>query len=285
MSLRQQWENLVLVLVIGLVSPVALADDAPPAVEITNVKFQGSGCLPGTVSTLLSPDKQALTVIYDNFSVQHVGESNRYEFEAVRCLTRLRLAVPAGYQMAIVSGVARGFADMDAGAMGFVSNSFGFNPFGLLSHNATLRIPGEYHDSYTHQFDMPLRKISWSSCWGRERNLIIDSTLAVRTRQLDQAAVLTQDSSDYAVEHEYGLIWRQCEARPAKAFVAVCRAQYSAPSQSTPIEIVGQATARTANQATAQARRQAQRRCEKRSRHVDGGECTIAADACQTSAL
>lgn len=251
---------------------------SPENITIKSASFIGEGC--SGAAALLSPDNLNLSIFYPSFFVAHSGSSPDagYEYDSANCRARIRMDVPPGYQFALVSGTGRGQAVIDANAQGEFNVKYGFNIFSLLTGRSSLKIPGPYANNYEHSFEMPVRATSWSSCDSYQRDLVVDAEAKVRTRG-NASALMTVDSSEYAVDHEYGLVWRQCQDRTL-AVVAVCRAVYD--SSGNLAETQGHAIARTQAEAIAKAQSRALERCENRS---GGALCSAPVNPCQIQSL
>lgn len=256
-------------------SPIEVA---PQNITINSASFSGDGC--DGAMPMITPDKQDLVLFYPSFFVAHTGSTpgKKIESDTSNCKARIRMEVPAGYQFAIVSGTGTGQAILDADASGEFSVKYGFDIKEKQSRSSKLKIPGPYANNYEHSFEMPLKAVSWSSCTGYQRDLVIDTAISVRTKG-NASGVMTVDSSDYELNHEYGLVWRECQDR-TRAVIAVCRAQYTQDGDF--FEVQGHAKARTEDEAIARAQDRALDRCEDAS---NGGTCTLPVDPCQIQAI
>lgn len=253
---------------------------APGTIKIKSASFLGAGCSGATAS--VSPDNTQLQVLYPNFFVAHTGQVGKTQTAAANCTARLRMTVPVGYQVAIVSGTAQGQAILDAQVTGSVNVRYGFNLLGALVNSSTMTIPGPYANNYSHNYDMKLRSLSWSPCSGNERDLLVNTIMSVKTVGAT-SGIMTHDSADYKVKDEFGLIYRQCTAKPPKAVVAVCRASFTAAGKTN--EVLGHSAAATAALATSQAQSRALTRCDNRSSEIGGSACSVPVNACQTLSL
>jgi hypothetical protein len=91
-----------------MLSGVALtpghASHVPPDIEIIDADIGGSGCPEGTASVVLSADKRAISILFD----QYIAEDNDYK----SCNIAVALSVPAGLTVALVDIDYRGYASV-----------------------------------------------------------------------------------------------------------------------------------------------------------------------------
>ena len=103
----------------------AYAGPDPSQVYIENFTHNGAGCAPGTTALNISPDRLAMTVIFDSYFVEGGTQSAaRREEVLTPCLMNIRMHVPAGWQFAIHQVTYRGFASLDANTWGRQSSTY-----------------------------------------------------------------------------------------------------------------------------------------------------------------
>ena len=76
----------------------------PPDIEIAYADIGGSGCPVGTARAVLSTDKRALSIIFD----EYFGENNEY----ASCNIAVALSVPEGFTVALIDIDYRGYASI-----------------------------------------------------------------------------------------------------------------------------------------------------------------------------
>ncbi len=100
-------------------------DPAAPPVRMGALSYAGSACPPGSVSAVLSPDEQTLSVVFDRFSSQ-VGSGTGVDQQRLDCTLSIPLTLPTGYALSVFSMDVRGFASLVKGARAVVRSSHEF---------------------------------------------------------------------------------------------------------------------------------------------------------------
>ncbi|MFC0431845.1 DUF4360 domain-containing protein [Kutzneria buriramensis] len=183
------------------VAVLALATVTPPGpVTIDLVSATGTGCQSGTTAVSISPDKQAFTVTYSDFTVQGHGQTAHKD-----CTLTVQVNPPAGFTYGIDETDFRGFAHLDAGARGVVTSTYHFT--GLPTRHATQTFAGPVDDDW--QFtDMPdAGSVVHGPC-KEHKPLTITADLKLDGQSA--ASFMTMDSTDGEVSLRYHLSWLQC---------------------------------------------------------------------------
>src|SRR3569833_1122132 len=92
---------------------------------ITVAAANGPGCPWGTADVTVSPDNEAFTVTYSQFTAQTGPEAKATDFRK-NCQLALNVHVPQGYTFAIAGADYRGFAHLERGASGSESANYYF---------------------------------------------------------------------------------------------------------------------------------------------------------------
>lgn len=185
----------------------------PPDVRIEVSGISGSGCPQGSVGTVLSPDGQVLSVLFDQLRTD-LGPSSAGRIE---CFVRLRFHFSGKWRVAIVGTDVRGFADLPVDSASTLRvqhhSMFTSNAKTLEAMRGTQTLYGPLSQDILMQsrfHDRPL----WSHCgtqggWqGFELmtlHLVIDST----NKNPYENAITTFDSLDVNGSMSYHLVWRQ----------------------------------------------------------------------------
>lgn len=90
-----------------------------PAVMIGTPSSSGRGCPQGTVSAVISPDAQALSVLFDRYEVQ-AGGPNSAGIAIKGCVLNVPLHVPAGYSLVVARADYRGFNSIPQKGKAFI---------------------------------------------------------------------------------------------------------------------------------------------------------------------
>lgn len=186
----------------------AMANGVPADnVYINKIVYGGNGCPQGTVSELISPDKQSFTLLMDEY-IAEIGPYVDRKQNRKSCQIGVELVVPAGWSYSVATIDYRGFADLDQGVTGQQVASYYFQGQGKTGQFAS-NISGRYNSDYHFRDTIGLNAQVWSPC-GQTRALNIKSEVRLATRNRNAQGVMTIDSVDGAVAMKYGLVWRRC---------------------------------------------------------------------------
>jgi hypothetical protein len=170
----------MITLSIALLASTFAYADAPPtgSVTIRDLTYQGDGCPQGSVAYNISPDNQAMTVLFDQFVVD--STEVRTPRAAKNCKLRMQLDAPPGWSYALFCVDYRGFADLSPGA---TASTFATYKFGMSREKRLggIDLTGPFSDDYTKITQLPLSEIPWSRCGNRNGQdvLTIDTTAVV----------------------------------------------------------------------------------------------------------
>ena len=208
---------------------VAMAD-SPDADEvyIKNLVTGGSGCPNGTVTESISDDRQAFTLIFDEFYAEvYDGKKMDTRF----CQINLTLHVPSGWQYSLATFDYRGYAYLEEGAAATQRASYYFTGDGqTTTFQTAIEHDGyDFDDIYQISDTIGMASVVWSPC-GAERALNVKTQLQLtnkyhprnnpdayhkrRNRRGVKGAYgyMSTDSADGHIEQviRFGLWWRRC---------------------------------------------------------------------------
>ncbi|WP_131735887.1 DUF4360 domain-containing protein [Actinomadura roseirufa] len=181
----------------------------PNGVTIEIATVNGSGCPLGTAAVALSPDKEAFTVTYSNYTAQVGGPSKPTDFRK-NCQINMKVHVPQGFTYAISSTDYRGFASLQPGSEAWQLASYyfqGSQGTETISHH----LPGPAKKSWQFDDEVPVAQLVYKPC-GEERNFNINTELRVDEGTSDPAKVsfITMDSTDGSIKTTYHFAWKRC---------------------------------------------------------------------------
>ncbi len=186
----------------------------PSQIFIEKIKYNGSGCRPGSVASHLAADAKAFTLLFDDYIVDtsHKGKpdpDSSPEPTPVQksCQIAVDMHVPSGWSFALFSVDVRGFAHLRKKATAFQRTAYFFK--GSEREIGRLDIKGPVEQDYFHRTLAALDQVEFSPCEGKVRNLLIRTNIRVQGRGL-----LTVDSTDGELTQQYGIAWRRCAAQP-----------------------------------------------------------------------
>ncbi len=180
---------------------LALASPEEPGATLSKVAYIGSGCGAGTVSSLLSPDGRALTLLFSDYSA---AENQRRG-----CDIDLELSYSPGFSFGLFRSDFRGYAKVARGAAAFqdVGLRIGGGTYRLF---ATQSLRGEYDNDYFFRYILGGQQVVYSACPASKQKLKLRTS--IKTVGL---ATMTVDSMDGVAEQRYGFAWKRCGAGSA----------------------------------------------------------------------
>jgi|GEM_PF-1362166 len=197
------------VMLLGLTfSGIAQTATANPAISMKEISFAGTGCSSANTAASISPDGQALTVFFNEFSVASDGSQKRLTTQRRYCDLNIKLEAPQGWSYAIMGVDYRGYAALNARSTVGLTTSVKTDTRGWKSLK-TSYFRGPLADEYLENKNMSVDTSSWSPCLARKRYLklrtVVDLWSAARNADL-----FTIDSIDGELSQKFNIQWRQC---------------------------------------------------------------------------
>ena len=206
------------------VDVLAQSEMPPSGFGIIAVDYRGTGCTRGTVTTSVAADAQAFTVMFSDYAIDTSARGGRPGRKV--CILDLGLRVPPGWSLAVNGVQMRGYAAIQAGALGVAK---ALVSFGRMVHQeiGRQRLVGPFQDNFSLETNLPLDQAEWTLCRrGREPRLNIRTSITVRPRlrfldtdgEVDNPAqgrgfpfgLLTVDAVDGSIAQLYRISWRRC---------------------------------------------------------------------------
>jgi len=161
--------------------------------------YAGSGCPFGSVSTSMSPDDTAVTVLFDDYIVRAGGIYANQNY--MTCRITIPLYVPHGYQIGIIRTDYRGFNDLPFGAQ----SQFKVEYFlaGETTRSYTEVYDGPFLEDFLLQDTVNTQNVVWSRC-SYPTNFNIDTKLAVFSNFNNDEASISLDSADVTINDPTG---------------------------------------------------------------------------------
>lgn len=182
--------------------------------RIGSPKLSGSGCNPNEVSVVLSPDKKALSILFDNY-ITEAGGNTGVKMDRKLCNLRIPFEVPAGYRMTVTSIDYRGFNSLPSRANTRLVTSYNFADGTRRMMGARVKrdytFTGPIEEEYLISSQIASAR-SWSGC-GKGYVMNVDMKLQTQTNPQMEPALSTLDSIDTGNPDEirYSLLWEKCE--------------------------------------------------------------------------
>ncbi|KAE9981396.1 hypothetical protein BLS_007472 [Venturia inaequalis] len=187
-------------------------DPEPSGIFVKDIKYNGSGCPAGSVSSQFSDDRKIFTVTFNKYEA-NIGPKVQLRSDARKnCQLNLKLNYPSGFQYSVVGFITRGYADIDADVTAEIGSIYYFSG---QSQQTTSRntIKGPFHASYTKEDNINVATAVWSPCDAQGlANINTDIRLTAPPNS-PAAGSLTVDSIDgkFGTKFEYRLQWRSAQ--------------------------------------------------------------------------
>lgn len=178
--------------------------------QLGNLSYQGSGCPSGTLSAILTPDGQGLSLLFDQFIAEAGGVNSsgeRQKWDLKNCVITMNFIVPTGQQMTIKKIDYRGFSGLPQGSKGKVQIRYSFSRRQGLVYTDVFQ--GEKFQDFFFSHSIESRSRVWSAC--QENPLLqIHAELESRSNGRRESAQMTLDSADATAGLRYELALRPC---------------------------------------------------------------------------
>jgi len=180
----------------------------PDYVRVRSINFAGSGCPAGSVATNVSPDRQAFTLLFDNY-IAEVGYGVSARERRKNCVVNVDLDFPAGWTYTLFTVDYRGYVDLEHGLLGTQQTSYYFQGSSSTARLAS-NIRGPVARDYQIRDNLAVSSQVWSPC-GARRSLNMNTEVRIdNSRNRHGQGIMTLDSIDGQLKHIYGIAWRRC---------------------------------------------------------------------------
>lgn len=167
-------------------------------ITIDVVTFAGTGCSPGTAVAAISPDGEAVTLIYSNYLVQSGMQRN--------CTATMRINIPGGLSYSIVKADYYGFKRLSSGTSATLWTSYRFAGGNAVSGTRSLAGATGAQGANWHTEDTT-GALAWSLC-GEDRYFVASSRLTLGSAPAND--YVNMDSTDVAFSTIFQLQWLPC---------------------------------------------------------------------------
>jgi hypothetical protein len=166
--------------------------------------YGGSGCPDQSVAAVLSPDSTALSVMFDQYTVE---AGDRKTMDRKNCSIGIPVRVPQGYSVSVLKVDYRGYTYIPRG--GRVTFDVEYFFAGSRGPRLSEYMTGPRDDNYMITDELLARAVVWSPC-GAETNLRINTALRAQTNRNREQVLATLDSTDVDTKVIYHLQWKRC---------------------------------------------------------------------------
>jgi hypothetical protein len=176
-----------------LALPLLSATGLAAQTGFSHIKLNGAGCIPSKTHWAISPDGEALSMIFDEFSVE-VGKQAGKKKERKFCTIRAYVTPPPHHRVASLHADYRGFVSIPQGAKGIFTAYHGIaNIIGGVLDGGLINHPfaSPHEEDFTFSKDARVT----SQC-GSPIQFEITSTLELTTNAAKEQTYGSMDSVD-----------------------------------------------------------------------------------------
>lgn len=199
-------------LFLNLLAHFTLAGESPDPSSVTmgGLSYFGGGCPVNSVSSLLSSDAKALTLLFDSFIAETngVGPSGGYLSSKKTCNINLNLRIPAGWSYSLFNIDFRGHVTNDKTARVSQQTAFQFG-LGAFKVLGVQKLSGTYNDDYFFRNTLTVDSLTWLPCDSVSHPLKLRTQIQAESNAPDRS-LITVDSIDGDIQQKYLLKWRRC---------------------------------------------------------------------------
>lgn len=176
-------------------------------VQIQNVGYAGNGCPAGSASVVLSPDKQSVSVLFDEYIAEAGGPGQR-TFDRKKCDIAFGLKIPSGISVSFIDADYRGFNDLPRGARASFTRDYFFA--GSRGASLTKNWNGSRSNDFHIKDRLGVYANVWSAC-GADVIMRSKTSATVRTSR-GREALMMVDSADLSSKtvYRYNFRYRTC---------------------------------------------------------------------------
>jgi hypothetical protein len=193
---------------LGTLAASSAFADAPDYVRVKTISFAGSGCPAGSVAGNVSPDRQAFTLLFDQY-IAEAGPGVPFNQKRKNCQINLDLDFPSGWSYTIFTVDYRGYVSLERNVKATQQSSYYFQGQGKTATLKTI-LAGPTDRNFAIRDTLGLEATVWSPC-GARRALNINSQVQVdNSRASNKYGLITTDSIDGELTLVYGIKWTRC---------------------------------------------------------------------------
>lgn len=176
--------------------------EKPDSFVIESIEYNGNGCLPGSVSTVISPDSSQFSVLYDSFAIE---TDTAHKKDSSRCVLKLQFNRLKNYAVRIVGVDTRGFVALEEKTTA-AQKIFALWEQGIWVPMGQLTFQGPKEEDFYQHAVLPAQNSVWSPCLDKLRRIKLETVIQLKGKN----GMMTVDSTDGVLEHKFALEWKKC---------------------------------------------------------------------------
>ncbi len=202
------------VMVVGAVANAQFWEPAPvkDTIRLGEPGYNGTGCPIGSVATVLSDDRSALSILLSEFVAQAGRASTGATTAAKNCTIGIPVHVPQGLSFSLVGVDYRGLLSLPAGGVARLSAEYFLQGPGQPPSRGprmARMFRGPTFTDYLVENDLILTGQIWSAC-GKDVILRVNASMMVNSNYRGEDVLATVDSMDVSAGILYHLQTRSC---------------------------------------------------------------------------
>ncbi len=187
-----------------LVSEAAMAQKG---IRLGAPQYGGNGCPAGSASVTLSPSEDALSILFDEFTVSAGGSSGK-RVDRKSCNLTIPVTIPQGYSVAVIQTDYRGF-NYIPGAGAYTRLNTEYFWAGIRGPLFSKMWVGPQNQDFTTSNGILAESVVWTPCGASINMRVNSSIMAQSNNRMDQTDMMV-DSADITAGLVYHLQWRRC---------------------------------------------------------------------------
>ncbi len=175
--------------------------------ELGKPGYGGSGCVVGSASGNLSPDKLMVHFLLDDYMAE-AGYKSGKTVDTKNCNLSIPVNVPAGYSVRFLLPVYKGYNSVPSEALTQFKVEYFWN--GNRNHTLSKNFTGPLESSFTLGQESNSSVLEWSPC-GKDIGLRVSLTVTAWANQkYDQTLSIINGNDSSIGKLLYQLQWKRC---------------------------------------------------------------------------
>ncbi len=168
--------------------------------------YGGNGCPGGTASVTVSPDRSALSILFDSY-ISEAGSITGRTLDRKSCNISVPVQVPQGYSVAVFQVDYRGYNLVPRGGMAKFDAEYFWA--GARGPRISRTFVGPYNDNFSLSDGLIAETLVWTPC-GTSVNLRVNTSMMARSNGRGDQTLAMVDSADISSGLIYHLQWKRC---------------------------------------------------------------------------